>query len=220
MIRLLIADDQDLVRVGLRRILEAQDDIEVIAEAGDGVEAIALAKEHEPDLVLMDIRMPRIDGLEATARLAQDMPALRIIILSTFDNDEYVYRALTAGASGFLLKSTPPTRLIDGVRLAVSGEALLAPSITRRMIEEWVRRPAPGAGPSPRLDPLTQRELEVLTQIGRGKSNAEISTALFLSESTVKTHINRILAKLGLRDRVQAVVFAYECGLVTPGART
>jgi DNA-binding NarL/FixJ family response regulator len=220
MIRLLIADDQDLVRVGLRMILEAQDDIEVIAEAGDGVEAIALAKEHEPDLVLMDIRMPRIDGLEATARLAQDMPALRIIILSTFDNDEYVYRALTAGASGFLLKSTPPTRLIDGVRLAVSGEALLAPSITRRMIEEWVRRPAPGAGPSPRLDPLTQRELEVLTQIGRGKSNAEISTALFLSESTVKTHINRILAKLGLRDRVQAVVFAYECGLVTPGART
>jgi DNA-binding NarL/FixJ family response regulator len=220
MIRLLIADDQDLVRVGLRMILEAQDDIEVIAEAGDGVEAIALAKEHEPDLVLMDIRMPRIDGLEATARLAQDMPALRIIILSTFDNDEYVYRALTAGASGFLLKSTPPTRLIDGVRLAVSGEALLAPSITRRMIEEWVRRPAPGAGPAPRLDPLTQRELEVLTQIGRGKSNAEISTALFLSESTVKTHINRILAKLGLRDRVQAVVFAYECGLVTPGART
>jgi DNA-binding NarL/FixJ family response regulator len=201
-------------------ILEAQDDIDVIAEAGDGVEAIALAKEHEPDLVLMDIRMPRIDGLEATARLAQDMPALRIIILSTFDNDEYVYRALAAGASGFLLKSTPPTRLIDGVRLAVSGEALLAPSITRRMIEEWVRRPAPGAGHSPRLDPLTQRELEVLTQIGRGKSNAEISTALFLSESTVKTHINRILAKLGLRDRVQAVVFAYECGLVTPGART
>jgi DNA-binding NarL/FixJ family response regulator len=220
MIRLLIADDQDLVRAGLRMILEAQDDIEVIAEAGDGVEAVALAKEHEPDLVLMDIRMPRLDGLEATARLALDLPALRIIMLSTFDNDEYVYRALAAGASGFLLKSTPPNRLIDGVRLAVSGEALLAPSITRRMIEEWVSKPAPGSGPSPRLDPLTQRELEVLTYIGRGKSNAEISTALFLSESTVKTHINRILAKLGLRDRVQAVVFAYECGLVTPGAQT
>lgn len=221
MIRVVLADDQELVRAGLRMILEAEDDIEVVAEAGDGVTAVQLVLELLPDIVLMDIRMPRMDGLEAMTDLLAHQPSLRILVLSTFDTDEYVHRALAGGASGFLLKSAPPARLVQGVRLALSGEALLAPSITRRLIEEWVQRPPQPSGvvEGP-LASLTARELDVLERIGLGASNAEISAALVLGEATVKTHINRIFAKLGVRDRVQAVLVAYETGLVRPGQRT
>lgn len=219
--RVLIADDQALVRGGFRMILESQPDIEIVAEAEDGAQAVALARELAPDIVLMDIRMPGMDGLEATRRLALDGPTgVHVLVLTTFDADEYVYGALKAGAAGFLLKSAPPARLVEAVRLVASGEALLAPTITRRLIEGYVRRPAPGTRSPKEVEHLTDRELDVLKQIARGLSNAEIAAALVVSEATVKTHVNRILQKLHLRDRVQAVVLAYETGLVQPGDST
>jgi DNA-binding NarL/FixJ family response regulator len=220
MIRVLLADDQALVRGGFHSILQGQDDIDVVGEASDGVEAIDLANTCDPDVILMDIRMPRLDGIEATRRLLTGgRVRSRVLILTTFDHDEYVYEALRSGASGFLLKSAPPRELAGAIRTVAAGEALLAPEITRRMIEEYVRRPRPGAGPPPGLQTLTPRELEVLGLIAQGRSNAEIGGVLFLGEPTVKTHVTRILSKLHLRDRVQAVVFAYECGLVQPGHR-
>jgi DNA-binding NarL/FixJ family response regulator len=219
-IRVLLADDQALVRGGFRSILEGQDDIEVTGEAADGIEAIDQAMAGSPDVIVMDIRMPRLDGIEATRRLAGDERVhSRVLMLTTFDHDEYVYEALRAGASGFLLKSAPPRELAGAIRIVAAGEALLAPEITRRMIEDYVRRPRPGTSPPPGLATLTSRELEVLGLIAKGLSNAEIGAALFLSEPTIKTHVTRILAKLRLRDRVQAVVLAYESGLIQPGAR-
>ena len=217
MISVLIADDQALVRAGFRAILETQEDLEVVGEAEDGAEAVALAQELRPDVVLMDVRMPGIDGIEATARLLRDGDAPRVLMLTTFDLDEYVYEAMKAGASGFLLKDAPRDQLLGGVRTVASGDALLAPALVRRLVEDFVRRPPPGAGPPRELDELSERELEVLTLIARGLSNAEIAARLFLSEATVRTHVTHILAKLGLRDRVQAVVLAYETGLVQPG---
>jgi DNA-binding NarL/FixJ family response regulator/class 3 adenylate cyclase len=213
---ILIVDDQALVRAGFRMILDAEDDVEVVGEASNGVEAIDEVRRLRPDIVLMDVRMPELDGIEATRRLLADEDArTKIVMLTTFDMDEYVYEALRAGASGFLLKDVPPEQLVEGIRAVGSGEALLAPSITRRVIEEFVRRPPEAARtPPPELEELTDRELEVLKLIARGLSNAEIAKELFVSETTVKTHVSRILMKLQLRDRVQAVVFAYESGLV------
>ena len=218
MTRILIADDEALVRSGLRMILEAQSDLEVVGEAGDGAQAIGLAKELAPDVILMDIRMPGVDGLEATTRLLADGGSYRVLMLTTFDLDEYVYEAMKAGASGFLLKTAPADDLVRAVRSAAAGDALLSPAITRRLIEEYVRRPPPGQDVPGRFIDLTDRELEVLRFIAHGLSNTEIAERLFLSEATVKTHVNRIFAKLGVRDRVQAVVLAYESGFVTPGA--
>jgi DNA-binding NarL/FixJ family response regulator len=216
-IRLLIADDQALVRAGFRMILDAEPDLEIVAEAADGVEALEAADRYTIDVALMDIRMPNLDGIEATRRLVARSPTTHVLILTTFDLNEYVYEALRAGAAGFLLKDAPPEQLVDAIRVVASGEALLAPTITRRVIEEFVRRPPPAAGPPPEVDSLTARELEVLRLIARGRSNAEIAKELFLGETTVKTHVARILQKLQLRDRVQAVVLAYETGLVQRG---
>jgi DNA-binding NarL/FixJ family response regulator len=215
-IRVLIADDQALVRGGFRMILEAQKDIEVVGEASDGREALARARELDPDVVLMDIRMPELDGLEATRQLVSGDGSARVLMLTTFDLDEYVYEAMKAGASGFLLKDVPPERLADAVRVVAAGDSLLAPAITQRLIEEYVRRPPPGSGPPAEVSELTERELEVLKLIARGLSNGEIASELFVSEATVKTHVTHVLAKLRLRDRVQAVVLAYESGLVLP----
>jgi len=219
-LRVLIVDDQALVRAGFRMILEAEQDIEVVGEAADGLEAIAEATRLEPDVVLMDVRMPELDGIEATRRLlANGSVDTKVVMLTTFDMDEYVYDALHAGASGFLLKDVPPEQLVDGIHAVASGDALLAPSITRRLIEEFVRSgPGPTSPPPAGLDELTARELEVLRLIARGLSNAEIAKALFVGETTVKTHVAHVLMKLGLRDRVQAVVLAYESGVVQPGA--
>jgi DNA-binding NarL/FixJ family response regulator len=219
MIRVLIADDQSLVRAGFRMILEAEDDVEVVGEASDGAEALDAAAEHSPDVILMDVRMPNVDGLEATRRLLEGRSeGPRVLILTTFDLDEYVWEALHAGASGFLLKDTPPEQLVDAIRVVAAGDALLAPAITRRVIEEFVSRPPASARrPAPGLDELTARELEMLRYVARGLSNAEIAAAAFVSETTVKTHVAHILMKLRLRDRVQAVVYAYEHGIVAPG---
>jgi DNA-binding NarL/FixJ family response regulator/class 3 adenylate cyclase len=213
---ILIVDDQALVRAGFRMILDAEDDVEVVGEASNGTEAIDEVRRLRPDIVLMDVRMPELDGIEATRRLlADDDAQTKVVMLTTFDMDEYVYEALRAGASGFLLKDVPPEQLVEGIRAVGSGEALLAPSITRRVIEEFVRRPPETARtPPPELEELTERELEVLKLIARGLSNAEIAKELFVSETTVKTHVSRILMKLQLRDRVQAVVFAYESDLI------
>jgi DNA-binding NarL/FixJ family response regulator len=216
-IGVLIADDQGLVRAGFRKLLEAEEGLRVVAEAADGLEAVALARRLQPDIVLMDIRMPRLDGLEATRRLLDGPTRTRVVMLTTFDLDEYVFDALTAGASGFLLKDAPPEQLIAAIQVVAGGEALLAPSITRRLIEEFVRRPPPRAGPPSQLAGLTARELDVLRLLARGLSNAEIAAELVLGEATVKTHVGNLLTKLGLRDRVQAVVLAYESGLVQPG---
>jgi DNA-binding NarL/FixJ family response regulator len=216
-IRILVADDQALVRAGFRAILETQDDLEVVGEAADGAEAVAIGRELRPDVVLMDIRMPGLDGIEATKRLLRDGDGPRILMLTTFDLDEYVYEAMKAGASGFLLKDAPRDQLVGAVRTVAAGDALLAPALVRRLVEDFVRRPAPGARPPAELDDLTERELEVLTLIARGLANAEIAARLFVSEATVRTHVTHILAKLGLRDRVQAVVLGYESGLVRPG---
>ena len=215
----LIVDDQALVRAGFRMILEAEQDIQVVGEAADGREAVAEARRLRPDIVLMDVRMPDVDGIEATRRLlADDGAAVKVVMLTTFDMDEYVYDALKAGASGFLLKDVPPEQLVDGIRAVASGDALLAPSVTRRVIEEFVRRPPDSVRTAPpELAELTARELEVLKLVARGLANAEIAKELFISETTVKTHVAHVLMKLKLRDRVQAVVFAYESGLVLPG---
>jgi DNA-binding NarL/FixJ family response regulator len=216
-IRVLIADDQALMRGGFRMILDAQDDIEVVGEAIDGRDAVEQFGRLDPDVVVMDVRMPSMDGIEATRRLSAVDPSARILILTTFDLDEYVFDALRAGASGFLLKDRPPEELVAAVRVVASGEALLAPSITRRLIEEFAKRPEAPTQP-PELDELTDREREVLGLMGRGLSNTEIAGHLFVAETTVKTHVGRVLQKLDLRDRAQAVVLAYESGLVQPGA--
>ena len=216
-IRVLIADDQSLVRAGFRLVLEHHDDIEVVGEASNGHEAVHSTARLRPDVVLMDIRMPELDGIAATAQITLRHPAARVLVLTTYDLDEYVYDALQAGASGFLLKDTPPEQLAGGIRAVAAGEALLAPTVTRRLIEEFARvGPANRATPS-ELDELTPRELEVLRLLARGMSNAEIADHFVLGETTVKTHVAHVLNKLGLRDRVQAVVLAYESGLVTPG---
>jgi DNA-binding NarL/FixJ family response regulator len=216
-LRVLLADDQAMVRVGFKLILESEPGIVVAGEADDGAQAVALARELRPDVVLMDIQMPTMDGLEATRRLLDppgDSP--KVLILTTFERDEYVFEALRSGASGFLLKNAPPEHLIEAVQVVAAGEALLAPSVTRRVIEEFARRsPAPVRPPA--LDHLTEREVEVLRLLARGLANAEIAARLFVGEATVKTHVSNVLTKLGLRDRVQAVVFAYESGLVRPG---
>jgi DNA-binding NarL/FixJ family response regulator len=218
-IRVLIADDQSLVRAGFRLVLENHADLEVVGEAATGHQAIHGAERLEPDVVLMDIRMPELDGIAATRQITARQ-ATRVLVLTTYDLDEYVYDALQAGASGFLLKDTPPAQLADGIRAVAGGEALLAPSVTRRLIEEFARI-GPARRPHPaELDELTARELDVLRLLARGMSNAEIAAALVLSDTTVKTHVAHVLGKLGLRDRVQAVVLAYESGLVTPGGAT
>jgi DNA-binding NarL/FixJ family response regulator len=215
-VRVLIADDQSLVRAGFRLVLENHPDIEVVGEASNGREAVHSAGRLDPDVVLMDIRMPELDGIAATRQITARHRA-RVLVLTTYDLDEYVYDALQAGASGFLLKDTPPAQLADGIRAVAAGDALLAPTVTRRLIEEFARvGPAVRARPA-ELDELTPRELEVLRLLARGLSNAEIADALVLGDTTVKTHVTHVLTKLGLRDRVQAVVLAYESGLVTPG---
>lgn len=214
-LRVVVVDDQALMRTGFRMILESAD-IEVVGEAENGEEAIATVAAETPDVVLMDIRMPELDGIEATRRIVESGSTTRVLILTTFDLDEYVYGALRAGAAGFLLKDTPPEKLIDAVRVVAAGEALLAPSVTKRLVEEFATNgveTAPVAG----LDELTERETEVLHAMARGLSNAEIADVLFVGETTVKTHVGRVLMKLGVRDRVQAVVAAYESGLVRPG---
>ena len=218
-IGVLIADDQPMVRAGLRMILELEPDIDIVGEAADGNEAVAVAAATEPDVILMDVRMPNLDGLEATRRIVgsrEDGP--RVLILTTFDLDVYVYEALASGASGFVLKDIEPEKLVDAIRVIANGEALLSPTVTRKLIEEFVRRPPEVVRPSPReLEQLTAREAEIMALVARGLSNAEIAAQAFVSEPTVKTHVARILMKLGLRDRVQVVVYAYEHGLAKPG---
>ncbi len=218
-IRLLIVDDQELVRTGFRLLLETQDDLHVVGEAGDGAEAIERAHALKPDVVLMDIRMPRMDGIEATERLtaAEIEPPPRVLVLTTFDLDEYVFGALRAGAAGFLLKDAPRERLLEAIRVVHAGEALLSPSITRRLIEDFAARTDPIAPPRALLEQVTPREREVLVLVARGLSNAEIAKHLVVTEATVKSHVRSILMKLDLRDRVQAVVFAYEHGIVAAG---
>jgi DNA-binding NarL/FixJ family response regulator len=219
MTSVLLADDQALVRVGLRKILENEPDMTVVAEAENGEEAVAAAARRRPDVVLMDIRMPVLDGIEATRRIVRERAATRVLILTTFGLDTYVYDALRAGASGFMLKDAPPEEIAAAVRIVASGEALLAPAVTRAVIEEFARRePAPAPTTPPALEELTPREREVLDLLARGLSNPEICARLVISEATAKTHVARILQKLDLRDRVQAVIYAYESGLVAPGA--
>jgi DNA-binding NarL/FixJ family response regulator len=220
-VRVVVADDQELVRSGFAMIVDAQPDLAVVGEAGDGDEAVAVARRERAEVVLMDVRMPRVDGIEATRRLAGPdvTDPVKVVILTTFDLDEYVFAALRAGASGFLLKDVRREDLVHAVRVVAAGDALLAPAVTRRLIEDFARRvPAPGGGATSatELDRLTPREREVLVLIGRGRNNAEIGTELFVGEATVKTHVGRVLMKLGLRDRVQAVIYAYEAGLVGP----
>jgi DNA-binding NarL/FixJ family response regulator len=215
-IRVLVADDQALVRAGFRMIVEDHEDMQVVAEAGDGAEAIGLAHRTLPHVVLMDIRMPNMDGIEATRRLTAQDSAPRVVILTTFDLDEYVYNALGAGASGFLLKDLPPAELVSAIRVVAQGDALLAPSVTRRLIEQFVRA-RPAAKAAQLLDGLSDRELEVLRLVAQGMSNAEIAGTLLLGESTIKTHVGHLLDKLGVRDRVQLAIYAYESGLAQPG---
>jgi DNA-binding NarL/FixJ family response regulator len=221
--RILLADDQALLRHGLRMMIDAEPDLEVVGEAADGIDAIAMATQLIPDIVLMDIRMPGVNGVEATRRICGLPPTAsrtRVIVLTTFDLDEYVVGALTAGASGFLLKDATPADIIYGIRVVIAGDALLAPSVTRRLLERFAARPDFVAlAPPPGLDLLTERERDVLALVVRGRSNAEICTELYLSEPTVKSHVGRILAKLNVRDRVQLVVLAYEHGLTVPGQR-
>jgi DNA-binding NarL/FixJ family response regulator len=219
-IRVLLVDDQALIRAGFRMILDAEEDMEVVGECADGTQAVDSARRLTPDVVLMDIRMPEMDGIEATQRIAarEGEAGPRVLMLTTFDLDEYVYDALRAGASGFLLKDVPAEELVNGIRVVAQGEALLAPSVTKRLIQEFSRgAPAQRSAPA-ELEELTPRELEVFTQMARGLSNAEIAEELVVSETTVKTHVARVLMKLGVRDRVQAVVLAYESGVVAPGS--
>ena len=218
MIRVVLADDQALIRGGLAAMLGAQEDIVVVGEAGDGGAAVEVALRERPDVVLMDIRMPGVDGITATRRLAEHDMAARVLVLTTFDLDEYVYEALRAGAGGFLLKDAAPERLAEAVRVVAAGEALLAPAVTRRLVERFVRRPPPGEPGDWGAAGLTAREAEVADLLVRGSTNGEIAAALHLSEATVKTHVGRVLGKLGVRDRVGAVILAYERGLVEPGA--
>jgi DNA-binding NarL/FixJ family response regulator len=220
MIKVLLADDQPLLRVGFRMVLEAHDGIEVVGEAADGAEAVAATAQLEPDVVVMDIRMPVMDGIKATCAITADHPDVHVLILTTFDLDEYAFAGLRAGASGFLLKDVPPEELVAAIRTVASGDAVVAPRITRRLLEEFAGRlpvgGAPAAHPDARLGLLTERERDVLGALALGQSNLEIAASLHLSEATVKTHVSRILAKLDLRDRVQAVIFAYEARLVRP----
>ena len=216
MIRVLLADDQALVRSGFRMILEEREDIEVVAEAENGREAVEAAVSASPDVVLMDVRMPELDGIEATARILSERPGTRVLILTTFDLDEYVARALRAGASGFLLKDVRPPQLVDAIRVVAAGDALLAPTVTRRLLARFAQ--SLDASPPPALDRLTEREREILQLVAEGLSNAEIANRLVVGESTVKTHVSAVLRKLGLRDRVQAVIAAYDAGLVHPAA--
>lgn len=222
MVRVMLVDDQAMIRQGLRMILDAEPTITVVGEAADGHEALEVAERARPDVVLMDIRMPRMDGIEACRRLLDRTDPARVLILTTFDLDEHVFAALDAGAAGFLLKDAPAEQLVDAITVVHDGDALLAPSITRRVIEEFGRRPRPDGTRHAWLTQLTERETQVLTCMARGRSNPEIASHLHLGEATVKTHVGRILAKLGARDRVQAVIAAYESGLVAPGddART
>jgi DNA-binding NarL/FixJ family response regulator len=217
-IRVLVVDDQALVRAGFKMILDAEPGFEVVGEAGDGLEAVEAANRLRPDVVLMDVRMPNLDGIAAARRIVESGVRSKVVMLTTFDMDEYVFEALRAGASGFLLKDVPPERLVAGIRGVASGEALLAPSVTQRLIETYVGRGSAKAPPQT-IEELTTREREVLELLARGLSNAEIAETLVVSETTVKTHVAHVLDKLDLRDRVQAVVFAYECGLVRPGER-
>lgn len=215
MIKTVLVDDQAMVRAGFKMILGAESDIEVVSEANDGQEAVEVVRRMRPDVVLMDIRMPRKDGIAATREIVEALgDQTKVLVLTTFDLDEYVYDALRAGASGFLLKDAPPEELVSAIRVVAGGDALLAPSITKRLIEEFTQRPETSDG---RLDELTDRELEVLREVARGATNAEIAEKLFVSETTIKTHVSHVLTKLGVRDRVQAVVVAYESGLVQPG---
>jgi DNA-binding NarL/FixJ family response regulator len=216
-IRVLVADDQALVRSGFRMLLGGEADMEIVAEAGNGLEAVDKAARFEPTVVLMDIRMPELDGLEATRRILAADPTARVLILTTFDLDEYVYEALRAGASGFVLKDEPPEQLLAAIRVVAAGEALLSPAVTKRVIGQFTR--LPHRAPPPEVDDLTERELDVFRLLARGLSNAEIGQELYISETTVKTHITHLLQKLGLRDRVQAVVLAYETGLFESGAQ-
>ena len=218
-IRVMLVDDQELVRAGFRMILDAEDDLDIVAEAANGLQAVDLAQRYTVDVALMDIRMPELDGIEATRRIVELRPTTHVLMLTTFDLNEYVYEALRAGASGFLLKDAPPEQLVEAIRTVASGDALLAPAVTRRVIEAYTRRPKPrGDTAPPELAELTKREVEVLKLIAKGHSNAEIAQELFLEQTTVKTHVAKILQKLNLRDRVQAVVVAYETGLVQPGS--
>ena len=219
-VRVLLVDDQALVRAGFRMILDAEADIEVIGEAADGGEAVDFVRLNNTDVVLMDVRMPNVDGIEATRRILGLGGETKVLMLTTFDMDEYVYEALRAGASGFLLKDVPPEQLVSAILVVAQGEALLSPSVTRRVIEEFTKRPPQREGTPPEIADLTAREVEVLQLIARGLSNAEIAKELFVSETTVKTHVARVLMKCNLRDRVQAVVLAYESGLIRPGANT
>ena len=216
MIRVLLADDQRLVRSGFRMILGADPELEVVGEAGDGVEAVSAARDLRPDVVLMDVRMPRVDGIEATRQIAAMPEPPRVLVLTTFDLDEYVFAALRAGASGFLLKDAPEAQLLAAIRVIAEGGSLFAPAVTRRLIERFANLAEPAAPPAA-LDSLTAREVEVLRLLARGRSNAEIAAELVVSEHTVKTHVAHVLAKLDLRDRIQAVILAYESGLVRPG---
>jgi DNA-binding NarL/FixJ family response regulator len=225
-IRILLVDDQPMLRMGFRMVFDAQPDLEVVGEAADGVEALAAVERTPVDVVLMDVRMPRMDGVEATRRIAaMPEPTPRVVILTTFDLDEYVFAGLRAGASAFLLKDVPPEELLHAIRVVASGDAIVSPSVTRRLLDQFVPHlpvedaaPEPAAAP-PVTDPLTDRERDVLLQVARGQSNAEIAAELFLSEATVKTHVGHMLTKLGLRDRVQLVIHAYETGLVHPNGR-
>ena len=218
----LLVDDQPLLRVGFRMVLESQDDLSVVGEAGNGEEAVRLTAELDPDVVLMDVRMPEMDGIEATRRITAASTTTRVLILTTFDLDEYAYAGLRAGASGFLLKNVPPPDLLSAIRAVASGDAVVAPAVTRRLLDAflpYLPGPSGSAVEPPELSQLTAREREILIQVAGGHSNAEIAEQLVVAEATVKTHVSRILTKLGLRDRVQAVVYAYENGLVRPGAR-
>jgi DNA-binding NarL/FixJ family response regulator len=220
-ISILLADDQPMLRMGFKMVLDAQPDMRVVGEAGDGAAAVRLATRQHPDVVLMDVRMPGMDGIEATRRIAADASPSRVLILTTFDLDEYAYAGLRAGASGFLLKDVPPPDLLSAIRAVASGDAVVAPSVTRRLLDTFLPHlpgPAGGAGEPPEVATLTAREREILIEVAGGLSNAEIAARLVLSEATVKTHVGRVLSKLALRDRVQAVVYAYEHALVRPGA--
>jgi DNA-binding NarL/FixJ family response regulator len=219
MTRVALVDDQALLRAGLRALLNAEDGIEVVGEAGDGDEAVELALAERPDVVLMDVRMPRVDGLEATRRIVAhpDLADVRVVVLTTFEIDEYVFEALRAGAAGFLLKEADPADIVHAVRVVAEGEALLAPSVTRRVVETFAAGPPPGGPPIAGLDELTEREAEIVALVGTGRSNGEIAERLVISPATARTHVSRAMLKLGARDRAQLVVFAYEAGLVTPG---